>query len=231
MLKTVETFPYEIKFGKKIVKYRGWKTRDEKAYLILTESKEEIDDKDLFDTLVIPCIENKKMFFSIAEKQKLIIEIRKKSLGESFDIKYICKNDACKTVNDVQVNFDEIVEFKDDTVSNIKIDNIEFFFGDIKNPTLLEKMNDNKTNVEKVFNEMVMRIEKLIIDSTVEDTFTFEEISNYIDDLDTHIFDKLVEYYTSNLSSIEMKGTLTCHRCGHQNEFIFDEIPNFLAGW
>ena len=78
---------------------------------------------------------------------------------------------------------------------------------------------------------MVMRIEKLIIDSTVEDTFTFEEISNYIDDLDTHIFDKLVEYYTSNLSSIEMKGTLTCHRCGHQNEFIFDEIPNFLAGW
>lgn len=231
MLKTVETFPYEIKFGKKIVKFRGWKTRDEKAYLILTESKEELEDKDLYDTLVIPCIENKTMYFTDAELQMLIIEIRKKSLGESFDVKYICKNDKCKTVNDIQVQFDEIVNFKNDTVSNIKIDNMEIFFGDVKNQTLLQERTNDKTNVEKLFIEMVMRIEKLIIDDTVEDTFTYDEITEYIDDLDTKIFDKMIAYYTENLSSISLKGHLMCHRCGHDNEFIFDEIPNFLAGW
>lgn len=231
MLKAVETFPYEIKFGKKIVNYRGWKTRDEKAYLILTESKDDISDKDLYETLVIPCIENKSMYFSDAEIHRLIIEIRKKSLGESFDIKFICKNDKCKTVNDMQVSFDDIVEFKDDTVTSIKIDNIEFFFGVIKNPKLLEEKTLNKTNIEKVFNEMVMRIDKLIVDDQIEDTFSFDEISDFIDDLDTKIFDKLIEYYTTNLSSINLKGILKCYRCGHDNEFVFDEIPNFLAGW
>lgn len=231
MLKVVESFPYELKFGKKVVKYRGWKTRDEKAYLILTESKEDISDKDMYETLVLPCLENKSMYFTDAELQMLIIEIRKKSLGETFDVKFICKNDKCKTVNDIQVNFEDIVDFKNDTVNSIKIDNIEFFFTDIKNQKLLENRTDGKTNVEKVFTEMVMRLEKLIIDDNVEDTFSYEEIAEYIDDLDTKVFDKLIEYYTTNLSTISLKGHLTCHRCGHDNEFVFDEIPNFLAGW
>lgn len=231
MLKTVETFPYELKFGKKLVKYRGWKTRDEKAYLILTESKEELEDKDLYDTLVLPCLENKAMYFTDAELQMLMIEIRKKSLGESFDVKFICKNDKCKTVNDTQVPFDDIVEFRNDTVSNLKVDDIEFFFGDVKNQKLLTERTNGKTNVEKIFIEMVMRIEKLIVKDEVEDTFTYDEITEYMDDLDTKIFDKLIEYYTQNLSSITLKGHLMCHRCGHDNEFLFDEIPNFLAGW
>ena len=96
MLKVVETFPYEIRLGQKVIKFRSWKTKDEKAYLILTESKDEITDEDLYETLILPCLEDKNLYLTNAELQKVIIEIRKKSLGESFEVKFICQNEKCK---------------------------------------------------------------------------------------------------------------------------------------
>lgn len=232
MLQTSEVFPYECKLGKnKVVKYRGWKTKDEKAYLILQETKDETTDDDFYKVLIEPCLENKNVYLTDDELQYLLIEIRKKSLGETFNIQYICQNEECGKPNEVDVNFKQIMTYKGDSVGTFKDKTMTVQFGDIKNIKSYKDKIKDKTVTEKKFIEMVMRIENITIGEELHDTFTFEEISDYIDNLDVAVYDKLLTYYLEHSSDLTLAGDFTCMYCNHENKFIFDEIPNFLAGW
>jgi hypothetical protein len=235
MLEIKEHFPYEFKLSpNKIVRYRGWKTKDEKAYLILVETKEEeggLSDEDLFNVLIEPCIENKKMNFSTDEIQMLLIEIRKKSMGETFNIKFVCQNEKCNTVNETDVHFKDIVTFFPEKIDFFKDGDLSIQFGEIKNTTILKEKIKDQNFVEQKFIEMVLRIEKVIIGDDINDSFSYDDVYNYINNLDIAVYDKLIKYYLDNSASLVLRGSYKCMSCGEENKFVFDEIPNFLGDW
>ena len=98
--------------GDKKFKFKPWNTKNEKDYLIAVESEKDIDDKMLFDILIRPCLEDTEVVLSVNEQKMLIIEIRKKSLGTTFPMRYACS--SCGQVNDIDISFDSIVKYKQD---------------------------------------------------------------------------------------------------------------------
>lgn len=215
------------------IKFRPWKTKDEKAFLTYVESVEEVTDEDFFEFLIKPCLEDKTIHLSDDDIQMVLIEIRKVSIGESFEMKYICNHEDCGKVNEIEIDFDDIVTYKFDKVKEFISDDetIKITFGNVKNEDVFKEKTRGVNSIEKTFIEMILRIEKVMIDGQVYDSFNYENAYAYVDNLDVKVFDKLLAYYKENKSSIKIEGDFNCLFCGTKNSFIFDEVPNFLAGW
>ena len=234
MLPINETYNNECVIGSnKKVKFRPWKSKDEKAFLTYVETVEEVTDDDFLEKLILPCIEDKNIHLSDADVQMLLIEIRKVSIGEKFEMKFVCDEEKCGSVNEVDVDFDDIVTYKLDRVKEFisKDETLKVKFGEIKNETFFKEKTKGQTELEKTFIELVLRIDTIEYDGKTYDTFKYENAYEFIDNLNVNIFNELLEYYKTNSSNIQMEGDFDCMFCGHKNSFIFDEVPNFLAGW
>ena len=214
------------KIGDRTFKFRPWTTKNEKEYLIVVESEEDITDEKLFNILIRPCLEDPEVALSDNEQKMLMIEIRKKSLGSSFPMRYVCKK--CKQVNDLDVEFDKIIEFKPDNFSPIKIQNLVFNIGPIISKKASERLGEQESNIEYAFIDFLLHIHSIEIDGEIEDTFTFDELNDFIEDLPTYIFDDAYKQFQKMKSSLEFGLKTYCMICNEENNVEFDHIPNFL---
>lgn len=214
------------KIGDRTFKFRPWTTKNEKDYLIVVESEEEITDDKLFDILIRPCLEDPDVALTVNEQKMLMIEIRKKSLGETFPMRYICKK--CKQVNDLDVEFDKIIKFKPDEFRPVTVGNLKFNFGPIVSKKVKERLEATTSSVEYAFVNFLLHIHSVEIDGRIEDTFTFDELKEFIEDLPTYIFDEVYKEFQSMKSSLEFGLKTYCMICNEENNVEFDHIPNFL---
>ena len=214
------------KIGDRVFKFKPWTTKNEKDYLIAVESEEDITDNILFEILIRPCLEEPDVALTPNEQKMLMIEIRKKSLGETFPMRYVCRK--CKQVNDIDVDFDKIVKFTADKFNDVKIENLVFHFGNIVSQKLKDRLDDQETNVDYAFTNFLLHINGIEVDGDMEDTFTFDELTEFVENLPTYIFDKVYEDFQEMKSSLEFGLNTFCMVCNEENEVEFDHIPNFL---
>jgi hypothetical protein len=212
--------------GDKKIKFTPWTTKNEKDYLIAVESEKNIDDNLLFELLIKPCLEDQYIVLSNNEQKMLIIEIRKKSLGSTFPMRYVCTK--CKQVNDIDVSFDQIIKFTPDNFKPVTIENMTFNFGNILSENLRRRLDEAETNVDYAFVEMLLHIHSIEIDGKLEDTFTYEELKEFVEDLPTYIFDELYKEFQKMKSSLDFSLKTFCIVCNTENEVEFDHLPNFL---
>lgn len=212
--------------GDKKIKFTPWTTRNEKDYLIAVEADEKIDDSKLYDLLIKPCLEDPSLTLSTNEQKMLMIEIRKKSLGSTFPMRYICNN--CKQVNDIDVNFDQIIKFQAENFHDIEVENMIFKFGPIATDNLKRRLDEQDTNVDYAFTELILHIQSIEIDGRVEDTFTFDELKEFMEDIPSSIFDKVYKEFQDMKSKLDFELKTYCITCNSENEVEFDHIPNFL---
>jgi len=215
-----EEYNFTANLGNKKFKFRPWTTKNEKEYLIAIESEETITEKLLFDILIRPCLEDKNVVLTNDEQKMLIIEIRKKSLGSTFPMKYACSH--CNNVNDIDISFDKIVKFKESRYEDISIENMTFIFGDIQSENLKSRLDSSdSTSIEKSFIELILHIHAIEIDDRMEDTFSYEELFTFIESLPSYIFDELFSKFTNMKSSIEFSYISNCAICSKENNIVF----------
>lgn len=226
MLKYTVEYNNTAIIGDKEFKFRPWTTKNEKDYLIAVESEENITDKILYDILIRPCLEDPDVNLTTNEQKMLIIEIRKKSLGSTFPMRYACT--SCNQVNDIDVNFDSIVKFKPDDFYNVTIDGIIFEFGNILSENLKSKLDNVSSKVEYAFIEFLLHIHSITIAGVKEDTFTYDELKDYVESLPTQIFDEAFTEFNKMKSDLTFELNTFCLACNAENEVDFGHIPNFL---
>jgi len=212
--------------GDKEYKFKPWTTKNEKDYLIAVESETKVTDTMLFDLLIKPCLENPDIVLSQNEQKMLIIEIRKKSLGSTFPMRYACTK--CKQVNDIDVNFDSIVKYTPDNYKDVEVENMIFKFGDIVSERLRSRLDNQETNIDYAFTEFLLHIQSITIDGEVEDTFSFDELQEFVEEMPTFIFDKVYKEFQGMKSSLEFELKTYCMVCNEENNVEFDHLPNFL---
>jgi hypothetical protein len=212
--------------GDNTYKFKPWTTKNEKDYLIAVESEKNITDSMLFDLLIKPCLENPDIVLSQNEQKMLIIQIRKKSLGATFPMRYACTK--CKQVNDIDVNFDSIVKYESADYRDVTVDNMVFKFNGIASERLRSRLDNQDTNIDYAFTEFLLHIESITIDGELEDTFTFDELQEFIEELPTYIFDEVYKEFQSMKSSLEFELKTFCMVCNEENNVEFDHLPNFL---
>lgn len=212
--------------GNRTFKFRPWTTKNEKDYLIAVESDTEITDDMLFDILIKPCLEDPDVTLTTNEQKMLMIEIRKKSLGSTFPMRYICRK--CKQVNDLDVELDKIIKFTPDNFHDVEIENLVFSFGPIATQRLKDKLKEQGTNVDYAFTNFLLHIQSIEVDGNLENTFTFDELKEFVEDMPTYIFDKVYKEFQGMKSSLDFELKTYCIICNTENDVEFDHIPNFL---
>ncbi|MHB8098007.1 MAG: T4 family baseplate hub assembly chaperone [Sulfuricurvum sp.] len=221
-----KTYNNTARIGDKIFKFSPWTTKNEKDYLIAVESETNIDDKLLFDILIRPCLEEQNVVLTTNEQKMLMIEIRKKSLGSTFPMRYTCTQ--CNQVNDIDVSFDNIITFTPDAFHDVTSEDITFTFGNIASENLKSRLDSVPTNVDYAFTEFLLHIQSIEIEGKVEDTFTFDELKEFIEDIPTTIFDEVYKAFQEMKSKLEFSLKTICLVCGTENEIGFSHLPNFL---
>jgi len=225
-LKYVSEYNNTAKVGDKIFKFKPWTTKNEKDFLIAVEAEKDISDSMLYELLVKPCLEDQNVVLSPNEQKMLMIEIRKKSLGGSFPMRYACT--SCGNVNDVDIMFDDIVKFSPDNFTTVEEDDIIFKFGPIVSENLKKKLDDTGSTTEYAFNEFLIHIQSIIYKEQLEDSFTFDELKTFVEALPSSVFDKIYDEFVKMKSSLTFEYSTKCIICNAENEIDFSNIPNFL---
>jgi hypothetical protein len=101
-------------------------------------------------------------------------------------------------------------------------------FNKNNSPKFKERVQNADTQVEKEFVALVMSITEVKIKKEVYDTFTFDELYEFINDLDTEVFDELYAEYANMVDSLTMDYEIPCLFCDEINKNSLERIPGFL---
>jgi len=203
---------FEIDLGHKIVKARKWKAKDRKNFKKAVLATGDVD-KSIVNELVLNCLEDQSIALSNEEIQYILIEIRKLSISDSIDFEYTCRN--CEKDNKEKVLIDSInkKEFKPWS----EVNGIEF--GDIRNAKFYNENKDEDDDIKEIAFHIVS------INGDISKTFN--EIIEYLDNMDINEFDEILNAFNEMKLTIDNTKEFICS-CGHKQIFEFDEIPGFF---
>jgi hypothetical protein len=222
MLPKQEIKYYDFEINGKQVEFRQWKTKDEKEFLILKENSEELSDEDIFKSLVIPCLKDPSQKLTEGEKQMVMLEIRKKSLGESLDIQFTCGK--CSKYNEIKIKLSDIVKYKPFKLEQVTKNDISITFKDVIDVTKL--FSDNLTSYN--FSKFVMHVDTVTINNEVYKADSFEDTYEFFDNMDVELFDFFYEKLASQAETINYEAKSKCIFCQSEQDIGLGDIPNLF---
>jgi hypothetical protein len=222
MLPKTETRYYDYEINGKTIEFRAWKTKDEKEYLIMQASKDEMSDQDIFEILVKPCLKDPNISLTEGEKQLVMLEIRKRSFGESVDVQFLCG--SCKKYNETKLNINEIVKYKPFKLEAITKDGITVNFKDTINIKLLNGFEGTKLNYQR----FLLHIASLTIDNQVYKDFNLEELGEYFDNIDAETFDYFFAELQEQMEQVTYGGKVKCMFCNVEQDIGLGDLPNLF---
>lgn len=222
----------EIKLGEEEIKLRKWKAKDLSTFQSVLENSHDIEnlETDQLFQLVTPCIENYSgKHYSHYDLLYMMFVIRKETLGNEIGFEYLCE--SCHQPMGITVKLDETSKYEPDTFSSITVGNLVFHVEkDIKESVLATKQNDeNYEEYNQSLIELLLRVSSFEEDGVVHNTYTFDELHEFIDNMDLIPYTQLLTTFIDQMSYFECSGEYTCENCGNIHIFEFDILPSFFG--
>lgn len=220
-------YDYTSVIGDKEIKFKQWTAKEERNYLQLIEKEDsEINDKVVFDTLLAPCIEDKEIVLSASEQKKLLVDIRIESISDSIVDNHKCSN--CGKETDINVKINDCLTYKKSNYEEVQVKDLKFVFEEIKTNKEKEKLNLNDGVVNYIFTDFLLHIKGVEINGEMQETFSFRELSKFIDKLPTKIFDEVFEKYRDMTDDLIIEHKFICNKCNNEETIDYTHIPNLL---
>lgn len=221
-------FDYESVIGDKKIKFRQWTAKEERKYLSsLEDEKTEFTDKTIYDTLILPCIEDKQIVLSATEQKKLLIDIRIESISDEVEeLEHECPK--CEAKNDITVKINDFLKYKEANYKDIESGGMKFVMGPIRTNKEKERLKLKDGIVNYVFNDFILHIHGIEIDGELNDGFKFTEVQGFMDSLPSKIFDDVFEQYKDMIDELEMDYKYTCPACLTEEIIDYSTIPSLL---
>lgn len=219
MLKA-ETNYVPVKLKDKTVNVRKWKVKDRKKFL---QSIKDQDVKASTTALVNDCMEDPTIPLSPEEFRYLLLKIRALSLGEKVTYELNCEK--CEKDFDMAVNIRDISNpvFQENNI--ISSGNIKIKTGDIPSKQFYDKAMDELQDERDIFLiDFLFHIKE--IDGS--DAFTFEDLFNFINDLDIDIAADIFDQWSKNKFKIDDTHIVKCPHCNFEEVYVFEDIPGFF---
>ena len=220
MLPKFENKQYEFNINGKTIKFRPWKTKDEREFLILKESEGEVTFNQLYKSMALPCIEYDGELTQ-GEKQMILFEIRKKSYGESVDFNFTCGD--CGSYNEAKFNIKDIVKY---SPSDFKPQIKDGFTVTYKDPGDFDLTDVKEFDIE--YYSFLYHIDTITYDNEVHKDFTIEELSEFFDDMPAELFDFFYSGFVTRIETIEYTAKSTCLNCKKEQDLEISQIPNLF---
>ena len=230
-------FSMTIPSTDKVVKYRPFVIRDEKALLIAQQSE---DPNVMIDTLkdvIKSCLKDNVDIDTLAtfDLEYMFTQIRAKSVGETIDLIFPCdtdhgeNNEKAKT----KITFD-LTEIKVDKPAghNKKVE----LFGDVgvvmKYPTIdvIRRIQESQgTNLNEIFGVVVD-----CVDYIYEGDELYygkeqkrEELLQFLENLTSDQFSKIQQFFDT-MPRIKQEVNYTCPICQKQHHKVLEGLASFF---
>ena len=239
---TVPTYTLEMPSTKQKIKYRPFLVKEEK---IIAMAMQEGNDeailealKDIVDNCTFNKIDVNKL--TSFDFEYIFINLRSKSKGNIVDLSFQCKNMVknddgemveCNHVNKFQINLDNIVVKSKDDAHTTKIMLTDDIGIKMKYPTINEVVEVQKAVKEggsaAIFDKLKYYIECIFEGEKVHDSFSDEELVQFIEDMTEEQFAKVEKFFVS-IPTIMMDITIHCSKCGFKETVTLEGLQSFL---
>lgn len=243
MLPKIDVPVYTIELisnGKK-VKFRPFTVKEEKLFLMATESDDVNTSLDTIKQVIGNCIVNdvdinKLPMFDI---EHIFLNLRARSIGEIVDLKYKCNNDVtdengeqkkCNNVVDLSLNVLDIKAEKNKNHTN-KIEITDKLGVVLKYPNLDSlKYSDEEDELLTTINLIVDSIDYIYDEESVyhsKDTKR-EELIEFIEGLQNKDLIKFQEFFET-MPKLKTNIHFKCSKCGYEEDILLEGIQNFFV--
>ena len=231
-----------ISSGKK-VKYRPFLVKEQKLFLMASQSSDEKETIDVVKQVLNNCIISDIDVDDLPtfDLEHLFMQLRARSVGEVVNLKYNCNN----TVKDDKgedktcgglVKFDlNILDIKPtiDADHNSKIEITDKLGIVMKYPTL--GMVKNFDNLQSESIDTIMDVIVNCIDFIYDDEqmyyakdSTKEELMEFVDNLQQDDLEKIQKFFTT-MPKISKPLDFKCGKCGYEEKIVVEGIQNFFV--
>lgn len=210
-----------------------WRVKEEKELLFATDSASPeniVNTQEEIIKFVKSCSDNEEVFDTLSNSDLIFLtaELRKLTKGAKIEYSYQCPH--CKTRNEEEVNLRENVIVKPFNYEPIVIDNMIFTIKDVSYIDMNKIHLESNENISKYNHNYILHaIDTISVDGILYPSFTIEEISELIDNLESNQFDKLEESIEKNVSSVTLEQTFPCIRCSKDVVVDFGVLYDFFV--
>ena len=234
---TVPEYEAILPSTEKVLKYRPFLVKEEKILLTALEAEDDVAMADAIRQIVNNCVLEELDVFKLPtfDIEYLFLRLRAKSVGEKVTLglrPWGCPNNEgklCEKSTEVEINLEEVKVIKDENHSSkIMLSDdigVKMKYPDIKNINIIDAdsaitgMNIVRNCVDMVFTK----------DETFErDSFTDEELEEFIDSLNSDQFKKIKEFFDT-MPTLKHTTKYKCETCGEEKETTLQGLNSFFG--
>ena len=234
---TVPEYEAILPSTEKVIKYRPFLVKEEKILLTALEAEDDAIMADAIRQIVNNCVQGELDVVKLPtfDIEYLFLRLRAKSVGEKVTLglrPWGCPNNEgklCEKSTEVEINLEEVKVIKDENHSSkIMLSDeigVKMKYPDIKNINIIDAdsaitgMNIVRNCVDMVFTK----------DETFErDSFTDEELEEFIDSLNSDQFKKIKEFFDT-MPTLKYTTKYKCGTCGEEKETILQGLNSFFG--
>lgn len=229
---SVQTFTTELISTKQKIEMRPFLAKEQKVLLMALETKNPDDVTNAVMNILKSCVMTKNIDvnkLSSFDIQKLFIELRKSSIGEVVELKvrHPQEGHKCEHAQKIAIDLNKVeVSKHEDHTNKIKLTDKIGVVMRYPSPEMLNKYKDK--NIQNTFKLIAECIESIFDDEAVYDSFTLEEMGNWIGQLNTEQFQKVTNFF-HNQPTLVYNLSYKCDACGEKVEHTLEGLSDFFT--
>jgi len=233
LLNTPE-FETSIPSSNQRIKFRPFLVKEEKILFMALQGGDTREMTNAVQNIIGACVLSEDFdvsSLSMYDVEYLFLKLRGKSVGESIDLKlrHSDPDSECKHATEVSIDIDSIqVQFPEDYDNKIQLTDsvgIKLSHPGIKHSTMVDSQDMDFNTVLTLISDCV---ECIYDDENVYDTFTQDEIVQFIEGLNQQQFAKVQKFFT-DVPKLTHTITWKCPKCGEEDSVTVEGLSSFFT--
>ena len=233
LLNTPE-FETTIPSSSQRIKFRPFLVKEEKILFMALQGGDTREMTNAVQNIIGACVLSEDFDVStlaMYDIEYLFLRLRGKSVGESIDLKlrHTAADSECEHATEVSIDIDSInVQFPEDYNDKIQLTDtvgIKMRHPGIKHSGMIESEEMDFNTVLKLISDCV---ECIYDDDNVYDTFTQQEIVQFIEGLNQQQFTKIQKFFT-DIPKLTHTITWKCPKCGDEDSITVEGLNSFFT--
>lgn len=231
------SFTIKMPSNGKSYNFRPYTVKEQKILMMFQDTKDVDELLDCLKQLIEACCLTKDLnvdkltYFDI---EYVFLKIRSKSVGETSTLSYKCNNqiedNVCGTVNKIEVDLESItvdMSKKPKDIINIDSKNsLKIRFPNLKSTKYIELYNTTR-EISNLIEAIALDIEYVDSDGTIYDSFSSQEIKEFINNFQLKTFEDILEFYI-NIPRTRKEIEFKCYKCGYTDKIVLSGITDFF---
>ena len=231
----VPTYELTVPSTGKKIQYRPFLVKEEKILLIALETEDPKQVKDAVVQILKGCILTRGMkldTLAMFDIEYIFLKIRSKSVGETIEMKLICKDDG-ETEVIYELNLDEVaIQFPEGHDKKIELDDSSGMI--MKYPGYEQFVNTQlllkEPSTSEVFDIVIDSVDQIYKGEEVWDSSTTsrKEIVEYVEGLTTKQFEKIQKFFAT-MPKLSHNIKIINPNTQVESEYEIEGLVNFFA--